>query len=63
MKKVIYFIIGLLLIAGLFGSCVKDDYTADDLEGAKSRYFTGTATKEDKTMVEGFYKWKAEQND
>ena len=62
MRKRISFI---LVIISLF-SCILlsgcgSDYSAQDLQDAKGRYFSGTASKSDKRMVEGFYKWKANQ--
>ncbi|MBQ7093857.1 MAG: hypothetical protein IJN84_05025 [Clostridia bacterium] len=58
--------ISILLIIALALSCLilsgcDDDYSAQDLQDAKGRYFTGKASKSDKIMVEGFYKWKANQ--
>ena len=63
MKKIISVLLVISMITSsaiLFNSC-GDDYTAQDLQNAKTRYFNGNATKEDKIMVEGFYKWKANQ--
>ena len=64
MKKVISLILAALMIMGfamILTSCGDDDYTAQDLQDAKGRYFSGKASKSDKRMVEGFYKWKANQ--
>lgn len=62
MKKTIIIIIAIILLLAIIGNaCGDNDYTAKDLEDAKGRYFTGNATQQDKTMVEGFYKWKAKQ--
>ena len=58
MKKETWIIIAIIVvILALIGSCSTDEYTAQDLQDAKGRYFRGEATQEDKTMVEGFYKW------
>ena len=59
-------IISLILVFALTLSCLilsgcGDDYTAKDLRAAQERYVTGKASKSDKRMVEGFYKWKANQ--
>ena len=55
----------VLVIISIF-SCIflfgcGSDYSAQDLQDAKGRYFSGKASKSDKRMVEGFYKWKANQ--
>ena len=56
----IVIIVILLAIIALFGkACGGDEYTAQDLQDAKERYFFGTPSDSDKRMVEGFYKWKA----
>ena len=62
MRKGISFI---LVVVSLF-SCILlsscgSNYSAQDLQDAKRRYFNGTASKSDKRMVEGFYKWKSNQ--
>ncbi len=55
----------ILLVISLLGcmflTACGDDYTAQDLQDAKGRYFRGEASASDKRMVEGFYKWKANQ--
>ena len=64
MKKgftLIMVIISLLGCIILSGCDVDSGYSARDLQDAKGRYFSGTASKSDKRMVEGFYKWKANQ--
>ena len=63
MKKILsVFLVTLVLMGSAMAltSC-GDDYTARDLQDAKERYYSGNGTKEDKTMVEGFNKWKANQ--
>lgn len=62
MKKIIISLLAflLLLLSFTLSGC-SDDYTAQDLQDAKGRYFNGTASKSDKNMVEGFYKWKNDQ--
>ncbi|MBR5012162.1 MAG: hypothetical protein IKY12_06340 [Clostridia bacterium] len=63
MKKIISAILAILVLvssAMVLTSC-GDDYTAKDLQDAKERYYSGKGTDEDKRMVEGFNKWKANQ--
>lgn len=63
MKKtgwIIFFVVILFLAA--LGSCSGDDYDAYDLREAQGRYYSGEYTREDEIMVEGFNKWKAEQD-
>lgn len=64
MKRIISLVLAVFMLIGstmAFFSCGDDDYTAQDLQDAKSRYFSGKASKSDKRMVEGFYDWKANQ--
>lgn len=64
MKRIVSIFLLVLSFAGciaLTGCGGSSSYTAQDLQDAKSRYFNGTASKSDKRMVEGFYKWKANQ--
>ena len=63
MKRIISVILVVLMLissAMIFTSC-GDDYTAQDLQDARGRYYSGKASAEDKRMVEGFNKWKAKQ--
>ena len=63
MKKVfscILVILMLFTVAFSFSSC-GDDYSAQDLQDAKGRVFSGNGSKSDKRMVKGFYEWKANQ--
>ncbi len=63
MQKIISAILAIILLissAMVLTSC-DDDYTARDLQDAKERYYSGKGTDEDKRMVEGFNKWKANQ--
>ncbi len=62
MRKIFCMVfIALSLTSCLLLSGCGSDYTAQDLQDAKVRYFNGNASKSDKIMVEGFYKWKANQ--
>ena len=63
MKKFISVLLAITMVlstAILLTAC-GDDYTAQDLQDAKGRYYSGKGTAEDKRMVEGFNKWKANQ--
>lgn len=63
MKKLISVLIAVLILIGTsitLTSC-GDDYTAQDLQDAKGRYYSGNGSSSDKIMVEGFNKWKANQ--
>lgn len=61
MKKNLAIVLVILSFIGLLAGCT-DDYTAQDLQDAKSRYYSGRYTREDEIMVKGFNKWKAEQD-
>ena len=55
MKKFVSALLAISMMAStamLLTAC--DDYTAQDLQEAKHRYYTGKGTAQDKTMVEGF---------
>ena len=64
-NKIIGIIVTIVIALAIIGACSSSsddgDYTARDLQEAKGRYFSGNASKSDKIMVEGFYKWKANQ--
>lgn len=49
----------MLIIMLLSLSACGDDYTAQDLQDAKGRYYSGQGSASDKRMVEGFNRWKA----
>lgn len=61
MKKKLAIVLVILSLIGLLAGCT-DDYDAQDLQDAKSRYYSGSYTRKDETMVKGFNKWKANQN-
>lgn len=61
MKKRVSIILLAVMLMGLLAGCT-DSYTAQDLQDAKSRYYSGRYTREDEIMVKGFNKWKAEQD-
>jgi len=61
MSRIVVLVITCVLFLGILAGC-GDSYTAQDLEDAKVRYFSGEASKEDKIMVEGFYEWKEGQD-
>jgi len=55
----------LLLVAAfsLLGTCGGgSSYDAYDLRDAQERYYSGSYTREDERMVEGFNRWKADQD-
>lgn len=63
MKKIISLLLAMVLVVSstfILTSC-GDDYTAQDLQNAKVRYYSGKGSTEDKRMVEGFNRWKAGQ--
>ena len=60
MKRIISILLLSVIALSTLSSC-DNGYTAQDLQEAKQRYFSGNASPSDKRMVEGFYKWKAEQ--
>ena len=60
MRKMIAVLSALLICISL--TACGDRYTAQDLQDAKQRYASGKYTREDERMVEGFYKWKADQD-
>lgn len=51
----------MLISTAVFLTACGDEYTAQDLQDAKGRYYSGKGSAEDKRMVEGFNKWKANQ--
>ena len=51
-----------LLCALTLSLCGCDSYTASDLRDAQARYYNGKYSREDERMVEGFNKWKADQD-
>ena len=60
-KRISFILVIISLLSCILLSGCGSDYSAQDLQDAKGRYFSGTASKSDKRMVEGFYKWKANQ--
>lgn len=61
-KGIITLLVGMLLCASLLSGC-GDTYTADDLQNARERRARGEKlNREDSHMLEGFDKWKANQN-
>ena len=63
MKKLICLLLAAIMLSStavLTTSC-GDEYTAQDLQDAKSRYYGGKGSASDKRMVEGFNKWKSNQ--
>ncbi|MBR6557027.1 MAG: hypothetical protein IKT60_06310 [Clostridia bacterium] len=63
MKKGLSIVIVILMLLGLLTMCNGgDDYDAYDLRDAQKRYYSGNYTREDERMVQGFNKWKADQN-
>lgn len=61
MKKGIAVALSVLALLAVLTSC-GDSYDAQDLRDAQKRYYSGKYTREDERMVQGFNKWKAEQN-
>ena len=61
-KGVIMLLVGVLFCASLLTGC-GDTYTADDLQNARERRARGEKlNREDSNMLEGFDKWKANQD-
>lgn len=60
MGKTILAILALLFLLSMCGG--GDDYDAYDLRDSQNRYYSGQYTRQDEIMVEGFNKWKAQQD-
>ena len=60
MRRMIALLIAFIISVSL--TACGDRYTAQDLQDAKQRYASVKYTREDEIMVEGFYKWKADQD-
>ena len=57
MKRIVSLVLATISLVGciLLSGCGKSH--TEQLQDARVRYFNGTASKSDKRMVEGFYKW------
>ena len=61
-KGIITLLVGALLSASLLSGC-GDTYTAEDLQNAREKRSRGEKlNREDSHMLEGFDKWKSNQD-
>jgi len=66
-KKLVLFVvlgvIGLLMFFSELSKAGSDNYTAQDLMDAQKKYLNGEKiTREDETMLKGYYKYEANKN-
>ena len=61
MKKLVSCLLCIISCTCILCAC-GNSYTAQDLQDAKNRYYSGKFTREDEIMVKGFEKWKADQD-
>ena len=61
MKKRIAVALSVIALLAVLTGC-GSSYDAQDLRDAQNRYYSGKYTREDERMVQGFNKWKEQQN-